>query len=221
MTVDVKGVLKLADDIGQIGSERLGDAVVRALNEGGESAYELSRKTILRGINLTDAYVGARMRTKLATKSRPTFEIVALGGRGFQTNLSHYGAMLDPTDVNWTNADILAMGKKFSKWPGWTYRKGDRARGIEEDEKQYVSSAAVVRGARKSVGKKFTLPGKSDSEGNPLLFKREGGRIAPVYGPAVYQLFRSTIPLVIDQVQDDLEVALTREAEREFQRAIR
>lgn len=218
--VDLRATLKLADDIGKLGGDQLGAAVVRALNEGGESAYDLSRKTILRGINLTERYVGARMQTRAATKNRPLFEIVAPGGKGFQTNLSHYGAMLDPATVNWTNDRISAMGKKFGKWPGWTYRKGDEARGIAENEKQYTASVTVVKGARKSAGKKFTLPGKNDSEGNPLLFRRVGGTVESVSGPSVYQLFRSTIPLVADQIQDDLEVVLAREAEREFQRAI-
>lgn len=217
---DVSAVLKLADDIAKIGSEQIGEAVLRALNEGGDSAYELSRKTILRGINLTERYVQGRMEVQEATGRQPTFTITARGGKGFTTNLSHYGVMLEPKAVNWSNERIASMGKKFGKWPGWTYRKGDQARGIEEDEKQHIATVSVIKGSRKSAGRKFTLPGENDREGNPLLFQRFGGRIEPVQGPSVYQLFASTIPLIRDKVGDDLEQTLLREVEREVQKAL-
>lgn len=221
--VDASAVNKLASDLSKIDGADLGSAVRDAINETTESAYKLSRQTILRGINLTENYVERRMETRPATKNKTSSEIVALGGRKFMTNLSHYGAMGNETNpVRWSNERILReRAKKFSPWPGWARRDGSEARGIPAGRKAYTMSAEVVKGARKSIGKKFILSKNiKDSEGNPLVFKREGSRIDALYGPSVYQLFRSTIPLVIEGVGDELERNVLNFAEREFRKII-
>lgn len=218
--LDATQVQELANRIGSFDGERLGTAIVSALNEVANDTYDLSRKHITNGVNLEDGYVKRRMQVREAKVSRPTAEIIAMGG--FETNISHYGAMLDPALVNYTNDKILAMGKKFSKWPGWTYRKGDEARGIPEDFKQDKARAQVVRNRTKSIGRKFTLPGKNDSSGNPLIFRRnETGQIEGVLGPSVYQLFRVAAEELFERAGEDLENAIIQTAEREFLKAVR
>lgn len=221
--VDASAVSKLAQDIAKIDGANLGEAVRGAINQTTESAYKLSRQTILRGINLTENYVERRMETRLATKNKTSSEIVALGAKKYMTNLSHYGAMTSETrDVRWSNERILReRAKTFSPWPGWARRDGSKTRGIAAGQKAYKMSGEVVRGARKSIGQKFILSKTiKDSEGNPLVFKREGSRIDALYGPSVYQLFRSTIPLVIEGVGDELERNVLNFAEREFRKII-
>lgn len=216
--IDPTQVEELADRLGQVDPERLGEALVDTVNKVAQETYELSRKHITDGVNLDDAYVQRRMEVREATQKRPEAAIVGLGR--YETNLSHYGAMQTPGVVNWTNDWILANKGKFSKWPGWTQRKGDEARGIRPDEKQYKMAAQVRRGSSKSVGKKFTLPGKTDSSGNPLVFRRDGDQIRGVLGPSVYQLFRVAAENLYEQAGDNLEKAIVETAEREFLKAI-
>lgn len=227
-TVDVRPVLDLADLIGKLGGERLGEVVVESLNEAGESAYELSQKRILRGVNLTEEYVKRRLEKTKATKGRPTYVIESAGSN--TTSLGHYGALVNREPVNWTNDRI----KRFGPWPGWTRRQGD--------DKQAGVSVEVTRGNRKELGgsnKPFIIPGGKfkDKSGNPLIFRGTGnpGRskgesrpghparkkprqaIEALYGPSVYQLFRSTIPLVRDEIEDDIENRLLANVEAAIQ----
>lgn len=231
--VDASAVQKLAQDIGKFDGADLGEAVRTAINETTESAYKLSRETILRGINLTEGYVERRMETRLATKNKTSSEIVALGGKKYLTNLSHYGARTSDTNpVKFSNEWIAQnvrpnrivkgpLRRKPRPGDPWATRDGSEPRGIPAGQKAYKMSAEVVKGARKSIGKKFILSPKiKDTEGNPLVFSREGSRIDALYGPSVYQLFRSTIPLVIEGVGDELERNVLNFAEREFRKII-
>ena len=48
-----------------------------------------------------------------------------------------------------------------------------------------------IAGTRKLLPHAFTMPGKLDSEGNPLVFVRgRNGKVRVPTGPSVYQLFR-------------------------------
>lgn len=215
--IDISQIDALAGKIGALGPAEMAKGLVKALNETVDSAYALGRKTMLAGINLTDDYVQRRMEVERATEKNPVASIVAPGGKGFQTPLSHYGAMLRDTEVNWTNATILERFGKFSRWPGWTERKGDPARGIEPDMKAYGVEVEVVKGKRKRIHGAVVIPGKKDSEGNPLVFRRLPGsrkKVENLQGPAVYQLFRKAIPLIEGEVGEDLERAVIAEAER-------
>lgn len=216
--LDPTEVEALAERLGQADPVQLGRAIVETLNRVANETYDLSRKNITSGVNLEDSYVRRRMEVREASPQRPEASIIGLGQ--FETNISHYGAMTLDTDVNWSNDWILANKGKFSKWPGWTQRTGDRARGIEPDRKAYKVNAEVARGSRKSVGKKFTLPGRVDTDGNPLIFKREGDQVEGVLGPSVYQLFRVAADRLYDQIGDNLEQAIVETAEREFLKAI-
>ena len=230
--IETSTVEALADRLGEINAARLGETLVDTINEVADSAYELSRRTITTGINLTDAYVQRRMELKPATKARPTAEIVAPFGKKNLTNLSHYGAQVGETKpVNWTNEriadEVFGGTARFGPWPGWTKRTGTAHMGIPEGRKAYKMTAEVARGSRKSIGKKFTLPGKRDTEGNPLVFERTGpggkdgkGNLQSLLGPSVYQLFRVAAENIEERVGNDLRDAVVDAAERAFRDAL-
>lgn len=203
-----------------ISSERMGEVVVNTLNDAADSAYDLGRKRILRGINLTDDYVKRKMRVEHATSGKLEAAIVAPGSRGFLTGLSHYGSMQEVQPVTWSNARIQAMGHAFGQWPGWTQRIGDQGRGIAPDSKAAGRSLEVVKGRRKNIKSAFTM-NKRDSDGNQIVFRRTAaGTVSALYGPSVYQLFRTAIPQIEDPVADDLQRKLYDAAERMLQNGL-
>lgn len=221
--VDSRPIQEAAKKLGNLTAEQLGALTVQVVNDTAQSAYELSRSRMLRAINLTDAYVKDKMKLELATEQLPTAKITAFGGREFVTGLSHYGAMQETKPVNWSNAKIQAMGKKFGKWEDgdWTVRIGDKARGIPVDQKKAGMSVEVKRSSRKGIERGFTLPGIKDSEGNPLVFARNrAGKIKSRKGPSVYQLFRVASGEIEDQVSDDLEKALSDMADKALKKAM-
>jgi hypothetical protein len=233
--VDVTQIEGFAEKLAQFDPAKMAELLIGTVNEVATETYDLARSKMLAGINLNETYVKNKMRFKAATKSAPTAEIVAPVGKGFLTNISHYGAMQKDQQVNWTNETIRGMGKRFGQWPGWVRRTGSEAKGISVNRKIDKMSASVTKGANKSLGRKFVIPGKKDTEGNLLVFrstglpgsgvmdrnrKRSRDGIEPVLGPSVYQLFRFTAERIQDEVTDNLELAVVEAAEREFLKAI-
>lgn len=230
--IDASALDGFADRLGSLDAEKLSGALVDGINEVAESSYDLARRSITGGVNLTDAYVQRRMELKKATPSQPTAVIMAPFGKKNLTNLSHYGADVGETKaVNWSNERIVAevfRGKeRFGPWPGWTRRTGAAHMDIPVGRKAYKMTAEVVRGSRKSIGKKFTLPGKRDTEGNPLVFERIGpggksgkGSLQSLLGPSVYQLFRVAAERIELEVEEDLRAAVVQAAERSFREAL-
>lgn len=219
---DVEQVEGLADKLSRLPAEEIGRSIVDAINETVDSAYVLGRKTILSGVNLTDDYVQRKMQVQHATVQKPKAEIVAFGGRSYLTSLSHYGAMQLVKDVNWSNERIIAAGHKFGPWPGWTKRKGNEAVGIAVNKKADGRSVEVVKGSRKRIGPAFAIPGKTDNEGNPLVFRRKkgSGKLETLTGPSVYQLFKVAAVRIEDQVAEDLQHAVAEAAEEAFNKGL-
>lgn len=221
LKIDTSGIEGLGERLSDLTPAQIGALMVDSINDTVDSAYELSRKSMLRGINLTDSYVQRKMAVEHATPKNPTASIMAFGGPGYTTSLSHYGALQNVQDVNWSNARIQAAGHEFGSWPGWTKRKGNAPLGVAVDQKTRGKSVEVVRGKRKQMGPIFSIPGKKDNEGNLILFRRNGaGKVESLKGPSVYQLFRVAIPTIHDQVSDDLEAKVIQAAERELQKAL-
>jgi hypothetical protein len=221
--VDVSQLEGYADFLSTLTPEMLSARWVGAINKTLDSAYELGRHTMLSGINLTDHYLQSKMRVDRATTQRPEGAIVAMAGKGYNTSLSHYGRIQLTQRVNWTNAKIIAKGHKFGKWPGWTRRRGSSILGIAEDQKAAGVSVEVVKGRRKPMGPMFSIPGKVDTEGNPVIFQRTGapsgnkkGKVKALQGPAVYQLFRVAIPKIESDTAEDLQRAVMYEVDRIF-----
>ncbi|MEP6587141.1 MAG: phage tail protein [Polaromonas sp.] len=221
VSIDTSAVEGLARRLEGLTPEAIGALAVEAINETVDSAYALGRKTMLRGINLTDDYIQRKMTVEHATPKAPKATITALGGRTHTTGLSHYGAMQMTKDVNWSNARIQAAGHKFGKWPGWTQRRGNAALGVSVDRKASGKSVEVVRGQRKKMGPIFSIPGKKDNDGNLVLFRRTAsGSAQSLQGPSVYQLFRVAIPMIYGQVEEDLSKSVIEVAERELQKVL-
>lgn len=235
--IDATQLDAAVSQLGQIDEDRFSAGIVGVLNDTMNRTYELSRKTMLAGINLTDNYVQRKMETRPATPSRPVAEIVAPVGKDFNTPLSHYGALAMPKAVRWKQPT-----GKTGPWPLFTPRTGDPARGIAAGEKPGGVSVEVARGARKPMGGVFTLPGKKDREGNLLLFRGLGvpgrsmsptknsqypqrktprQRVEVLHGPSVYQLFRVAGARIEDDVRQDLEESVVKYAMGEFERALK
>jgi len=214
LKITVDPLTEFADRLADLTPAELGRFVVGAINDTADSAYELGRKRMLRGINLTDEYVQRKMQVQHATEKKPTATITAFGGRGFLTGLSHYGALQGHKDVTWTNREIAGF-TKFGPWPGWTRRTGNQALGIPVDRKASGIGVEVVKGRRKKIGPAFAIPGKKDADGNQVVFRRDvGGKVEALTGPSVYQLFRVAAGQISGQVGEDLEQAVIDAAER-------
>jgi hypothetical protein len=211
--IDTGPLTALAERLGRLTPEQVGSSMVEAINETVDSAYELGRERMLAGINLTDEYIQRKMQVEHATEGKPSAAIVAFGGRGFLTGLSHYGAIQETKAVNWSNARIQAIGFPFGPWPGWTKRTGNAALGIAADTKASGRSVEVIKGRRKKIGPAFAIPGKKDTDGNQVVFRREGRAIRALTGPSVYQLFRIAAGQIETEVADSLEQAVIDAAE--------
>lgn len=219
-TADTQATERLAKVIGQIPEALTGRVIVTSLNAVAERTYDLSRRRITEGVNLTDDYLRRRMVVRPATVSKPEAVIEASGAKSLMTQLSHYDAQQAVQPVTWNNARILGMGKKFGKWPGWTERIGRPSLGIQPNDKAAGRSAEVNRGTRRLQRSAFALPGRKDSEGNYLIFRRNNGKITSLLGPSVYQLFRYQIPLIENEIMADLEQELLDNAQTELQKAL-
>lgn len=220
--IDVAQLDTLADKLASLTPEAVGALMVDAINDTVDSAYDLSRKAILSGINLTDSYVQSHMHVEHATSKSPSATIVAYGGKAHITGLSHYGAMQEVKPVRWPNEKILEKHKFSKRWPGWVRRIGDEARGIDEGDKTAGVSVSVTTRKQLKTSKAIILPGKRDREGNAMVFKRIAGsgrkdsKLKLLHGPSVYQLFRVAGALIEDQVYGDLERAVVDAAEEQF-----
>lgn len=213
--LDASKVDGLGEKLAAFDGDKLGAAIVETLNDVTKETYDLSRRSILRGINLDNAYVAEKFTVENATAKKPEASIIASGSE--LTNLSRYGAVRYTQPV------------KHPK-----RAKGDKGRGYAPGQKADGMAAEVTRGAPKSIGKKFVIPGKTDTSGNLIVFRGTGrtgaGRdprrktqrqgVQAVLGPSVYQLFRETAGMLQDEIADNLENAIVNRAEKEFLKAI-
>ncbi len=220
---DIKPLSEFSESLSRLTPEEIGRAYVDAINETVESAYDLGRARMLRGINLTDDYVQRKMKVDHATEKRPSAKITAFGSGKFTTALSHYGARQEDTDVTWSNQRIASLGIPFGKWPGWTKRTGNSALGIEANRKAAGRSVEVVKGQRKTIKNAFGIRGKTDSNGTPIVFRRKANSrtIEALTGPSVYQLFRLAATSIEGQVADDLETSVANAAEQRLREILR
>jgi len=228
--LDTSEIDGFAEALDQINPSALGDAMVDTVNDAAERTFLLARKTMLGAINMNESYVLRKMEFKKASKASPIAEIVApatkrKGRSNPFTNLSHYNAQQRAKPVNWTNERIAKEKgpKAFGKWRKWTPRDGDEKRGIDAGEKAASLSVEVLRGQRKNVAFTFTLPGKTDNDGNPLVFQRQpkSARIDALLGPSVFQLFRVAAGKIEDDVYADLRAAVILTAEKELEKVLK
>lgn len=205
-------ILKQVDPASQ------GVVIVRAVNEVTDRIYDTARSRMNAGINLTDEYLRENMEVRHATDNGRPRAVIAARFRA--TTLARYDAKQLVQPVKWTNDRIASAGHKTGKWPGWTKRKGDEMRGIPPDMKQAGVSVEVTRGVRKPVlgAKAFLMPLKN---GNGMgVFVRQGPgkkNYRHLYAPSVYQLFRTQVDAMFDDIGTDLaETVLDALAQKEI-----
>lgn len=227
LKVDIGRLEGFADRLGALTGDEFGLAAMGAVNQVLDNTYERARPLMIRTINLTDDYVRDRMRVEHATNpNNISGAIIASGARSNITTLARYNPQQGVRPVNWSNDRILAMGKKFAPYPGWTKRKGDartgQGAGIAPNMKAAGISVEVTRGASKPISNAFYMPLRN---GNGLgVFTREGKgkkNYKHRYGPSVYQMFARVADSIINDVGDDLESAVIDEANRLLDKALK
>lgn len=199
--VDITQVQGFVERLDALTPERLGLVITTTLNQVVDRAYVLGRERMILGVNLTDDYLRRRMRVKYATANNQTAEITT----------SYGGIGVSQFKPEQTQRTALSPLRKL---------KGDPGRGIARGEKQGGVSVEVTRGSRKQIRLPgvFTAPGIKDTEGNPFVFQRVGGRtssgkskIRRLFGPSPYQLFKRQIPTLEEPVTDDMKETLLSE----------
>lgn len=196
-----------------------------ALREVGTAAANVVSLTVrgkaidqtLAELNLTRDYIETRLARTEAKGNSATARVTS---QVQGATLQRFGASQSTKPVRWTNARIEAMGHKFGKWPGWTRRTGDEARNIDVDEKAAGVSVDVNRKGDKTIRTAFTMPLKN---GNGIgVFKSQtGGRLKPLYGPSVYQVFRRYITTNETAIGDDLRDEYVRRLDLKIQEILR
>lgn len=205
--VNVSELETLAEKIGKINGELLGQAVVSTLNAVVDRTYDLARSRINQGINLTDDYVKRKLVVERATSRKPEASITSNGAKEDQVPLRNFDAKM-----------VLVAAKDTRG------RRNTGAIGIPKGKKQRAVQIEVSRGGAQSLTYGFMLPLRAGtvSGGNGLgVFARSrDGQIRHRYGPAVYQLFKHQIPLLEDDVAADMEKTLGDYAQDVLEKAL-
>lgn len=193
LRIDMAQVEALTGKIGKLEPTELGSNLVSAINEVADRAYDFARKRMTDSVNLTDDYVRRKMVVQAATAQRPEARITASGARSDMTPLSRYDAKM-----------VLAPRKSPKARPttgGLRLPSGMRQRGVE------VQVAKASGGATLLYGFMQPLRAGIEAGGNDLgVFTRsKSGVKRHRYGPAVYQLFRTQMPNIKDDVGEDLQ----------------
>ena len=199
ISFDTSELVEQADRIAMLDYTTLAEMRLDAVNVVSLTVREKSIDQTHAELNLSRDYIEARIARAEAkgttARARITSEV-----RG--ATLQRFGAQQEVAPVNWSNSRIEALGHKFGKWPGWTYRKGDASRGIAEDKKAAGVSVDVNRKGAKTITSAFTMPLKNSN--GTGVFRREGGEVKHLYGPSVYQVFRRYITTNEQAIADTL-----------------
>jgi hypothetical protein len=209
-TLNVQNVEALSDRLGRLTGKEIGAITVPVLNEVASRAYDLARDKITTTINLSDDYLRNRFRVDKATESKPAAVITALGGPGTETPLSRYGP-----------AQMVLVPKKDkrNRGQGKLPLNGMRQRAV---------TIEVTRGKPLSLLYAFAQPlraGNTDGGNGLGVFTRIKGKTGKKdythrYGPQVYQMFRTQIENIEEDVLDDMESSLLDAADEAIQKVL-
>ncbi len=184
VTIDFSELKGLGDRLSTVDGEAIGAAALASVNSVTERAYTAARKRMIAGINLPDAYLRERM--SITPASDPEKPLAVIRAAYKHTVLGRYAP------------------QQLTR-PAGSRGKGDRSRAIPAGLRGAGISIEVTRGSRKPISNAFIMPLKN---GNGIgVFVRDPGSKSPriLYGPSVWQLFRSTIDVIKGSIVDDLE----------------
>jgi len=223
--IDVTALERFAGKLDGISGASMGEATRRAVNVTADTVYDLVRPRMIANINLTDEYIKSRMVVNHAKPGgKAEAVITGKGSKNNMTQLINYDAKQLTQQVNHTNASILAAGRQFGKWPGWTKRTGDAMRGIPADKKRAGMSVAVKPGSVKRLEHGFLI--QLDNGAGLGLATRSAGAKGKSnykvrYGPSVYQLFRYQASQVLDEAREELETNTVAQVVELFEKELR
>lgn len=195
LDIDIRMVEGLADSLSRLTPERLGQVGLDAVNTVAVSTEEKARRNIGAGINMSDAYLRARMGVRQGTDASRPLAVIYAPYR--HTPLGRY----DPKQL-----------VQPVKHPARS--KGDPSRGIPAGSKGAGVSVEVRRGGRKAIAKGFLMP-LANANGMGVFTRWPGQEKAKHrYGPSVYQLFRVQADALLEESGIDLQRAVIAEADR-------
>lgn len=201
---EVKG---LASALGGITNERMTRATVLAVNQVAERTYTTAKKKMLSGINLPESYLDEKFILTPAPEGRP---IALITARRRHTSLARYSPkqMMQP-----------------AKHPAKS--KGDARLGIPSGMKSAGVRVEVTRGSAKPISYAFFMPmkaGRGEPGTNGMgLFERIGPNkkdYKTLYGPSVYQLFRTAVGGIYDDIETDLRATVVAATRAEIEKAL-
>lgn len=205
--ITTEEVQALADRLGSIDEGSLGLAAMAGVNAVAERTYRTARQRMISGIGLSESYIDDRMQLEPATVPiNPTAFITA---RYRHTTLGTYGAQ-----------QIVQAAKHPKR------SKGDARLGIAPGFKSAGISVEVTRGSRKPISYAFFMPMMAGNVlgGNGMgMFKRTGDGpkdYEAMYGPSVYQLFRTAITGMYEDIETDLRTTVEASVVEEIRKAL-
>lgn len=216
---DVSDLEALGHDLTLLDAQTLSEMRRDAASTVGAAVRERAIQQTMADLNLPEAYIRSRITVDEEGGGNYWTAYVRSGIDG--TTLQRFGAQQLHKDVNWSNARIEAEGFEIGPWVQgkWTLRTGDASRGIPVDRKQNGVSVAVKRGqGAKRIATAFTMPLRRANQagGNGTgVFRRDAqGNLRHLYGPSVYQTFRSYITRneadIADTLRDEFLVRFDR-----------
>lgn len=214
LKVQLDDLEKFGVKLSDLSGEAVGKSIVSALNGAVDGAYELGRERMLSGVNLNDEYLRRRMEVKYATQQKPSASITARGGKAEQTPLSRYPSKMVLAPRKTTGHQL--NNKKRPYTGGLNLPEGSRQKAVE------VSVSKQGGGTTLLYGFMQPLRGGAAAGGNGfgVFIRDRNGKKVHRYGPAVYQLFKTQIPNIEDEVTDDLEASLLDALENQIQKAL-
>lgn len=206
--IDASKIEGLGAKLGQISGEDIGQAVVASLNTVVDRTYDLARERMVASVNLDDAYMRRKMTVVHATGQKPEAKITASGGRESMTTLARYGAKM-----------VLAPRKSKRARPttgGLNLPSGTRQKAVEVRVNRDGGGATLLYGFMQPLRAGMVDGGN----GMGVFARNKQGEKVHRYGPAVYQLFKTQIPNIEDEVGDDLSDTLADAVEEHMRKEL-
>ena len=218
---DVSDLEALGHDLTLLDAQTLSEMRRDAVTTVAAAVRERAIQMTMADLNLPEAYIRARITQDESGGGDYWTAYLRSDIEG--TTLQRFGTGVQQLhkDVNWSNARIAAKGFEVGAWVDgkWTLRTGDASRGIPVDRKQNGVAVAVKRGqGAKRIATAFTMPLRraNATRGNGTgVFRRDAqGNLRHLYGPSVYQTFRSYITRneadIADTLRDEFLVRFDR-----------